>query len=140
MAEDDFLDAFREVGAAGRSGVASARQAGEALRALVAADIALARNALGRALAFTAIAIVFGVSAWLLMMAALVAVLATMLQWSWLLALSVAAIVNIAVTAWAGWRAVGYFEHTRMAATRRQLARFGVGEGDGAGSEEAPRA
>ena len=28
----------------------------------------------------------------------------------------------------AGWRAVRYFEHTRMKATRRQLARLGIGE------------
>lgn len=129
--QGDLLGAFRDVGAAGRSGFAATKDAGEALRALVAADMALARSALGRALAFTAVAIVFGVSAWLLLMAALVAVLGTAMQWSWPLALSVVALANVAVTAWAGWRAIGYFEHTRMKATRRQLARFGIGDGDG---------
>lgn len=138
----DLLDAFREVGEAGRSGFAAAKQAGEALRALVVADIALARSALGRALAFTAVAIVFGVSAWLLLMAALVAVLVGTLQWSWMLSLAVVAFANVAVTAWAGWRAIGYFEHTRMKATRRQLARLGIGDGDGAaaGKDEAKAA
>ncbi|MBS0225856.1 MAG: phage holin family protein [Proteobacteria bacterium] len=134
---DDLLGAFRNVGAMGRSGVSAAKHAGEALRALVAADIALARSALGRALAFTAVAIVFGVSAWLLLMAALVAVLGAALQWSWPLALSVVALANVAVTAWAGWRAIGYFEHTRMKATRRQLARLGIGDGDADGEERA---
>lgn len=127
----DLLGAFREVGAAGRSGFFAAKHVGEALRALVAADIALARSALGRALAFTAVAIVFGVSAWLLLMAALVAVLGAAMQWSWPLALAVVALANVAVTAWAGWRAISYFEHTRMKATRRQLAQLGIGDGDG---------
>lgn len=135
--QGDLLGAFRDVGEAGRSGFAAAKHVGEALRALVAADIALARSALGRALAFTAVAIVFGVSAWLLMMAALVAVLAAALQWSWTLALFVVALANIAVTAWAAWRAIGYFEHTRMKATRRQLARLGIGDGGDDGGNSA---
>jgi len=139
--QDDLLDAFHGVGAAGRSGFAAAKHAGEAFRALVAADIALARSALGRALAFTAVAIVFGVSAWLLLMAALVAVLAAATHWSWTLALTVVALANVAVTAWAGWRAIRYFEHTRMKATRRQLARLGIGDGDEADgrADEVPR-
>ena len=142
--QGDLLGAFRDIGAAGRSGLAAAKHAGEGLRALVAADIALARSALGRALAFTAVAIVFGVSAWLLLMAALVAVLGAAMQWSWPLALSVVALANVAVTAWAGWRAIGYFEHTRMKATRRQLAQLGIGDGDGdrgddADADEAPQ-
>lgn len=128
--DGDLFGDFRDIGAAGRSGLAAAKHAGNALRALVAADIALARSALGRALAFTAVAIVFGVSAWLLLMAALVAVLGAAMQWSWPLALSVVALANVAVTGWAGWRAIGYFEHTRMKATRRQLARLGIGDDD----------
>lgn len=137
--ERDLLDAFREVGTAGRSGVAAVRQAGESLRALVAADIALARNALGRAATFIAVAIVFGATAWLLLMAALVGVLVSLLHWSWPLALFVVALVNLAVTALAAWRAAEYFEHTGMKATRRQLARLGIGgerDDEGDGSEQ----
>ena len=47
-----------------------------------------------------------------------------------LAALFVAAIVNLVVTTLAAWRAAVYFEHTRMQATRRQLARLGIGDGD----------
>ncbi|PNS09124.1 phage holin family protein [Solilutibacter silvestris] len=136
-AHRDLLDAIHEVGAAGRSGVAAAKQAGESLRALVAADIALARSAFGRAAAFTAVAIVFGATAWLLLSAALVAVLVAWLHWSWPLALLVAAIANLVVTALAAWRVTVYFEHTRMQATRRQLARVGIGDGDGDQSDGA---
>ena len=32
------------------------------------------------------------------------------------------------LTVGAGWLATHYFEHTRMKATRRQLARLGIGE------------
>ena len=32
------------------------------------------------------------------------------------------------IAALAAWRAARYFEHTRMKATRRQLARLGIGE------------
>jgi hypothetical protein len=50
------------------------------------------------------------------------------LQWSWTLSLAVCALLSIAVTALGAWRAMVYFEHTRMQATRRQLARLGIGE------------
>lgn len=127
-----ILDDFSEIGAAGRSAAAAAKRTGEALRALVAADIALARSALGRMLALMAVAIVFGVSAWLLLMAGVVAVLVGVLHWSWMLSLFVVAVANIVVTAWAALRSISYFEHTRLKATRRQLARFGIGEGEAA--------
>ena len=45
------------------------------MRSLVAADISLARSAFGRTLAITGVAIVFGASAWLLLMATLVVLL-----------------------------------------------------------------
>src|SRR3546814_5516050 len=56
---------------------------GRALRRLVSADLALARSAMGRALAWVAVAIVFGASAWLLVMGVLTALLHS-LGLSWL--------------------------------------------------------
>ena len=47
---------------------------------------------------------------------------------SWMLALLIAAALSIGATVAATWAAIHYFEHTRMKATRRQLARLGIGE------------
>jgi len=63
-------DAVREIGDAGREGLSAALDTGRALRGLLIADLALARSALGRALMWVAVAIVFGASSWLLLMAA----------------------------------------------------------------------
>ena len=38
------------------------------------------------------------------------------------------ALLSGAITVWAAWQADRYFDHTRMQATRRQLARLGIGE------------
>lgn len=124
----DFAESLRQVGAAGRAGLSAATDAAKALRILVSADLSLARSAFGRALAFTAVAIAFGGSAWMLLMAALTAVLHDALDWSWTLSLGVCALLSLVVTALGVWRAIHYFEHTRMQATRRQLARLGIGE------------
>ena len=138
-------DAVRELGATGRATFAAGRDAGKAFRILLAADISLARSAFGRTLAFTGVAIAFGASAWLLLMAALVVWLGRGLGWSWSLSLLLTAGMSVVVTALAAWMAMRYFEHTRLQATRRQLARLGVGElsglmpdaGSGASSEDA---
>jgi len=74
-----------------------------------------------------AVAIAFGASAWLLLMAALIAVLQSA-GLSWLWASLLTALLSVAITLFAGWRAMRYFEHTRMQATRRQFARLGLGE------------
>lgn len=111
----------------GRAGLKAASDAAKALRILVAADISLARSAFGRTLAFTGIAIAFGASAWLLLMAAMVAAM-QVAGLSWMLALLIAAALSIGATVAATWAAIHYFEHTRMKATRRQLARLGIGE------------
>jgi hypothetical protein len=124
----DLRESLRQFGAAGRSTASAANDALKALRILVSADISLARSALGRALAFTGVAIAFGGSAWLLLMAALIAWLSLGLHWPWSLSLLLSAALSIAITAFAGWRAMHYFEHTRLQATRRQLARLGIGE------------
>lgn len=121
-------DAVRELGAAGRATFEAGRDAGKAFRILVAADISLARSAFGRTLALTGVAIAFGASAWLLLMAALTVGLTRGLGVSWALALLLTALLSVAVTAVAAWMATRYFEHTRLKATRRQFARLGLGE------------
>lgn len=140
-----IAEALRELGASGRATLGAGRDAGKALRILLAADISLARSAFGRTLAFTGVAIAFGASAWLLLMATLVVWLSRGLGWSWPLALLATAGLSVAVTVAAAWRALRYFEHTRLQATRRQLARLGIGElsglmpaaGSGASGAEA---
>lgn len=119
---------LRELGAAGSATFQAGREAGKALRILVTADVSLARSAFGRTLAFSGVAIALGASAWLLLMGTLVAWLATGLGWSWSLALLLPAVLSLAAAGAATWAAMRYFEHTRMKATRRQLARLGFGE------------
>lgn len=123
-------EAVREIGAAGREGLSAALDTGRALRGLLIADLALARSALGRALMWVAVAIVFGASSWLLLMAALIALLQGALGWSWLASMSAAAGLSLVVTAVGAWQALRYFEHTRLSATRRQLRRMGLGHDD----------
>ena len=118
----------RELGTTGAATLHAGRDAGKALRILVAADISLARSALGRTVAFTGAAIALGASAWLLLMATLVAWLALGLGWAWSLAMVLPAALSLVAAAVTGWIATRYFEHTRMKATRRQFARLGFGE------------
>jgi len=120
-------ESVRRIGAAGRATLDSALDTGRALRKLVSADIALARSALGRALAWVAVTIVFGASAWLLSMGVLTALLHS-LGLSWLAAFAICATLSLAVTAFAIWRVSVFFDHAGMHATRRQLARLGIGD------------
>jgi peptidoglycan/LPS O-acetylase OafA/YrhL len=61
------------------------------------------------------------------------------------LSLLLTSVLSIVVTVIGGWMAMRYFEHTRLQATRRQLARLGIGElsgfmpdaGSGASTEAA---
>ncbi|MGH8084003.1 MAG: phage holin family protein [Lysobacter sp.] len=124
----DLLEAMRQIGATGRASLGAAGDTANALRTLVVADVALARSALGRSLAFSGFAVAFGASAWLLLMATLVVFLSRQLGWPWSAALLVPALLSVLTTAIAGWFAMRYFEHTRLQATRRQLARLGIGE------------
>jgi hypothetical protein len=119
---------LRELGASGRSTWTAGKDAGKAFRMLVSADISLARSAFGRTLAFTGVAIAFGASAWLLLMAALISWLSMGLGWPWALSLLATGVLSVAIAGFGGWSAMSYFEHTRMQATRRQLARLGIGE------------
>ena len=123
-------ESVRQASAAGRAALSSARDTGRALRSLISADLALARSATGRALAWVGVAIVFGASTWLLAMGALIALLQR-LGWSWLQSLSFAALLSLVVTAVAAWRTIHYFDRAGLHATRRQLSRLGIGdEGD----------
>ena len=79
-------------------------------------------------MALTGVAIVFGASCWLLLMAALIVFLSRQLGLPWAVSLLLCALLSGAVTVWAAWQADRYFDHTRMQATRRQLARLGIGE------------
>ncbi len=132
-------DSLREVGAAGKAALASAGDTGRALRRLVSADLALARSAFGRALAWAGVAIIFGASAWLLCAGALIALLQR-LGWSWLQSLSVTALVSIGVTVLAAWKVGRYFDHTGLHATRRQLQRLGLFDEDEPDPEHGPEA
>ena len=128
-AEDPALaDAIREVGAAAKAGLREAGGTAKAFRTLLAADVSLARSAFGRAMALTGVAIVFGASCWLLLMATLIVFLSRTLDLPWAASLLICALLSGGVTAWAAWQADRYFDHTRMQATRRQLARLGIGE------------
>ncbi|WP_456986895.1 phage holin family protein [Lysobacter sp. A286] len=137
--EPDLLEAIRQLGLTGRASLDAAGATAKSLRSLVAADVSLARSALGRALAFTGVAIAFGGSAWLLLMTTLVVVLKGPVGMSWAVALLISALFSLTVTAIAAWMAMRYFEHTRLHATRRQLARLGIGElADFAPDPESP--
>lgn len=121
-------DALRDIGDTGKATLKASVDAAKAFRTLVLADISLARSAFGRALAFTGVAIVFGASAWLLLMAALIVFLSNGLGWPWAWSLLLTAGLSLLVTGFGAWSAIRYFEHTRLQATRRQLARLGIGE------------
>jgi len=119
---------LHELGASGRATWNAGRDAGKAFRILLSADISLARSAFGRSLAFTGVAIAFGASAWLLLMSALIAALSLSMGWPWALSLLLTGVLSLAIAGFGGWSAMRYFEHTRLKATRRQLARLGIGE------------
>ncbi|PJK12980.1 hypothetical protein CO614_02750 [Lysobacteraceae bacterium NML120232] len=124
----DILEAFRQVSEGSKASLASTLASVRALRTLVAADIALARSALGYSVAFTAVAVVFGAVGGLLLMSALVAALVTYFDLSWWLSLLLVGMLCLVSAAIAAWRALAYFEHTQLRATRRQLAKLGLDE------------
>src|SRR3546814_13411735 len=60
---------------------------------------------------------------------------------SWLASFAICAALSLGVTGFAAWRVSVFFDHAGMHATRRQLARFGIGDenaDDEAGDETAP--
>lgn len=130
-------DSLREVRDAGRAAYGSAKDTGRAFRTLFSADLALARSAFGRGLAWAGVAIVFGASAWLLITGALIALMQRS-GFSWLQALSLAAFVSVAVAAFGAWKVGRYFDYTGLHATRRQLARMGLFEEDEIVEDDPP--
>ena len=124
--ETPHLDeSIRRIRAAAKETASSGLDSGRALRKLVSADFALARSALGRALAWSAVSIVFGASAWLLAMGAAIALLQSF-GLSWLLSISITMLVSLVVTGLAAWRVSVFFDYAGMHATRRQLTRMGL--------------
>lgn len=124
----DLLEALRQIAGAGRAGLGASGRTVKALQRLVVADLGLARAAGARAAAYGGIAVIFGGSAWLLLMAALITFLARVLDWPWWVALLLSAGISLAIAGVGVVKAVQYFDHTRLKATRRQLARLGFGE------------
>ncbi len=124
----EISETLRQIGLTGRASLSAFGDTAKSLRALLAADVSLARSALGRTLAMGGIAIVCGASSWLFLMGALVVFLNGTMGWSWPTSMLIPAAMSVVITGLASWRAVRYFEHTRMQATRRQLARLGIGD------------
>lgn len=139
----DLDEALRQILDAGRSGFEATGAVARSLRTLVSADFSLARSALGRTLALTGVAVVFGASGWLLLMAAAILFFTRQLGWTWSFALLSCAVLSLVAAGIAVYIGMRYFDHTRMQATRRQLARLGIGEladfGPHAGSGESSR-
>lgn len=124
----DLADTLRALRDSGKAGVGAAGDAAKALRDLVAADVSLARSAAGRSAVFAGVAVMFGVSAWLLLMTALIVVLSNQVGLPWWMSLGGCGLASL-LAAWLSLqKATDYFEHTRLKATRRQLARLGIGE------------
>lgn len=132
-------ESVRAIGAEGRATLSSALDTGRALRKLASADFALARSALGRGLAWTAVAVVFGASAWLLTTGALIALMQRN-GFSWLSSISTAALVSLVAAGVAAWRVSVYFDLAGMHATRRQLSRIGLFSEPGDEDDDAPAA
>lgn len=122
---DGIDESLRAIGSEGRATLDAALDTGRALRRLASADFALARSALGRALAWTGVAIVFGASSWLLLMGVLIALLQA-LGMSWLGSIASAALLSLVVAGIAVWRVSVFFDMAGMHATRRQLSRLGL--------------
>jgi len=118
-------ESIRRIRAAAKETATSGIDSGRALRKLMSADFALARSALGRGLAWAAVAVVFGASAWLLAMGAAIALLQS---WglSWLVSISITMLISLVVTGLAAWRVSVFFDYAGMHATRRQLTRLGL--------------
>jgi hypothetical protein len=116
---------LRAIGAEGRATLGSALDTGRALRRLASADFALARSALGRGLAWTGVAVVFGASAWLLLTGAMIALMQAS-GLSWLASISIAAAISLAVAGIAAWRVSVFFDMAGMHATRRALSELGM--------------
>lgn len=114
-------EAYATLSQTGRDSLDSGRDMARAMRRLVAAEVAQARIVMARAAVWLAIAVAFGASAWLLLMAALIAGLHA-LGLSWLAATSISAAVSLLVAGIGAWQTLRYFEMARFESTRKQLS------------------
>lgn len=128
-AASSIEESLRSLGSAGKQGLGASVDALRALRRLFTADLALARVALARALVWLTVTVAFGSAAWLMLMGACIALLHH-LGWSWLASLSFSALISLLIALAAAWQVRRYFEMSRLNATRRQLARLGIGGDD----------
>src|SRR5690606_37765735 len=113
-----FAEALRGLRESGLAGLGAAGDAAGAMRRLVAADMARDRSSAGRVAGFAGAAVIFGGSAWRLLMTALIVVLSRRLGLRWWLSLCGTGLLS-GVAAWLMMRqATRCFEHTRFSATR----------------------
>ncbi len=119
-------DTLRALGADGRASFDAALATGQALRELLAADLALARGALLHTLIWAGLALVLAGSAWLILMASLVAALQA-LGLSWLAATATAGGISLVAAVLAALAARRALQHADLHATRRQLAKLVAG-------------
>lgn len=98
-----------------------------AFRALIVADLALSRSAAGRVLVLAAIGTALGASTWLFGMGLLVVILRSF-ELPWWAAVAIPTGLSLIGTLLCGWLALRAFELTRFQATRRQLAKLGIGD------------
>lgn len=127
-AEPPPLDeSVRRIADAGQALAGSAWGTFRAFRALVVADLALSRSAAGRVLILGAVGTALGASAWLFGMGLMVVVLRGF-GMAWWLAILIPTVVSAAGAALCGLFALRAFELTRFQATRRQLAKIGIGD------------
>ena len=120
-------ESVRRIADAGSALAGSALGTFKAFRALVVADLALSRSAAGRVLVLAAVGTALGASAWLFGMTLLVLILRSF-GLDWWIAVAVPTLLSMLGTAACAWFALRAFELTRFQATRRQLAKIGIGD------------
>ena len=120
-------EAARRIADAGSALAGSVLGTFKAFRALIVAYLALSRSAAGRVLVLGAIGTVLGVSAWLFGMVLLVVALRA-LELDWWVAVAIPTALSAIGTGVCFWLALRAFELTRFQATRRQLAKIGIGD------------
>lgn len=120
-------ESLRRIADAGNALAGSAVGTFKAFRALMVADLALSRSAAGRVLVLAAIGTALGASAWLFGMVLLVLVLRSF-GLGWPIAVAVPTALSVLGTVLCAIFAARAFELTRFQATRRQLAKIGIGD------------
>lgn len=101
--------------------------AARAFRALFMAELALSRSAVLRVLVLATIGTALGATAWLYLMAMGVLGLRA-LDLPWWAAVGIPALISLLGAAICVWLALRALDDTQFKATRRQLARFGIGD------------